>query len=1082
MTDAAADPKAAPLADDLRDFALTLRSVPKNFSCAICNNVAIDAYKLLCCNKPICSYCQEKFTFPTTCPLCEHDPLEAESCIVNKVLRNTIRIWLAKQQKKKEEKLASEVPTPTVETTPVVETTPAAEVVATVEKPEEGESAPAVDGNPAAETTPAGADKVGDSDADAPVNATSNSIEAGDGAETSEEAPPRAASSASQPGEDPNTDDQGERNASVDAADGAQSAQDMDEQGNAMYNNNPNMFPNGMPGQFGNYGPGQSAAGFANGMPFNGMNAMNGMSNMMGSYMNPMGYGMNNSNGMYGNYGGGMGMGMNNMGAMNYGGGYGNGWSGMGGANYGGYNNMGGHNQSFPGMMNQFPNKSNFANQNRYNPNGPPFPQQRANRNGSFGGGFGPGNGYNANTANSRPGTGNGPHNNHVRRFPKHVSHRLPKRPDTFVDSSPPPPTKTDQCDPIQRDGQSPAGSADATVETRTEKEHTAEASVEGKDDAQTTTDEGADGEKAQGADPLTETAGTEAPASNTLNQIQTVDTNDDDSQNFDYGMQPGMGYGPHMMDQYPQQQPYTNGAYQPQYNQNFGHRGDHNAAYGSSTVVVGEPRGLGVAGAPTGPRAMREKNNFKGPHNPRFNSQAPRTAPTQPSTSGSPPRESRASPVRDDSLRTKEKSPSRSRSRSRGRNETRDDHGERSRSGDDQRERTPVDNDHDHHEERRRRRSSRNDDERDDYEDRRRDDRESRGHRTRSTSRDSKHRSRREEKHRSSRPYRDRSREHRRRQRSYSRSRSHSPIAGEKYEDGPEETNSRRRNKGDKDKYRDRSRDRDRERDRRDRKERDYDDDKYRSRDKDRERRRRRDREADDEDRVHDDDKHDKHRSRRSRKDRDRERDYDRDYEKPPKSATSTRPASPPLNAPAGPSADRFSFRGASSKTKTMPPPAGPRGMQPPKGPSGNRESRGKTNSVTLVPSTPTDTAVPDHYAAEREKNARERAGLDRDPYSSNKNSSNKTLQSRASSSRTSLSKRSRDEAEEKGNDAPTAPSSHRDKRRKSRDAGGNGGQLANLFTKGLRKSAGKRGGVKTEGEVERELERTERERDRRY
>jgi len=83
--------------------------------------------------------------------------------------------------------------------------------------------------------------------------------------------------------------------------------------------------------------------------------------------------------------------------------------------------------------------------------------------------------------------------------------------------------------------------------------------------------------------------------------------------------------------------------------------------------------------------------------------------------------------------------------------------------------------------------------------------------------------------------------------------------------------------------------------------------------------------------------------------------------------------------------------------------------------------------------------------------------------------------------------SKRSRDEIDGLREDssskdvlgAPTGPSTHRDKRRKSSDAGGM--DLASALTKGLRKKAGapRRGGVKTEGDVERELERVERERD---
>jgi hypothetical protein len=173
-------------------------------------------------------------------------------------------------------------------------------------------------------------------------------------------------------------------------------------------------------------------------------------------------------------------------------------------------------------------------------------------------------------------------------------------------------------------------------------------------------------------------------------------------------------------------------------------------------------------------------------------------------------------------------------------------------------------------------------------------------------------------------------------------------------------------------------------------------------------------------------------------------------------------------------------------------PPPTGPRGITAPKGPSADRDDTRRRSSVSSAPPTPVEPSIPDHYAAERERNARERAGLERsdtrDSYH-NGHTHSKSVQPRISTSRHSTSrpsessKRSHDEVETVDGkpELPTGPASHRDKRRKSRDGDGNGGQLANLFTKGLRKKAGKRGGVKTEGEVERELERTERERDSR-
>jgi hypothetical protein len=101
---------------------------------------------------------------------------------------------------------------------------------------------------------------------------------------------------------------------------------------------------------------------------------------------------------------------------------------------------------------------------------------------------------------------------------------------------------------------------------------------------------------------------------------------------------------------------------------------------------------------------------------------------------------------------------------------------------------------------------------------------------------------------------------------------------------------------------------------------------------------------------------------------------------------------------------------------------------------------------------------------------------------------SSSKSLQSRISpSSRPTLSsKRSRDDFDDEAPvptgpkaDAkpPTGPAAHRDKRRKSGATGDD--NIASLFTAGLRKNAkARRGGVRTEGDVEREMMERERER----
>lgn len=402
------------------------------------------------------------------------------------------------------------------------------------------------------------------------------------------------------------------------------------------------------------------------------MNNMNGMPNM--------------ANGMFNNFGGNMGMaGMNDMSAMNmmnYGGGYGNwgqGANGGGFNNFNGYNQMGGYNQTgaqYPEMMNQFP-KNNFTNQNRFHANGAAFPNQRNNRNGSFGGhgssnnGSGPGAGINHNV-NSRPGSRGAPLQN-VRRF-----HKLPPAPLASCPS-------TDMCSPQQRDGQSPAGNAEAATETKVKGEHAQSSTVpaaEGKVDSgggpEATTSQTAQaggapaGDVAAGPDGLTQAAGEEsnsAPQTSGLNRIQTVDSIElDNSAAYDDpmmigAMHPGQTYGQGMISDYSNQMSHMNGGFHQNmgFNQNMGYsqnihgsRGGFNTAYGAATVLVGEPlgepKGLGVEGAPKGPRAMREGRPNTGfasraPAHARSISNAPAVngPPAVEAAAGSPPRRGRA-------------------------------------------------------------------------------------------------------------------------------------------------------------------------------------------------------------------------------------------------------------------------------------------------------------------------------------------------------------------------------------------------------------------------------------------------------
>tara|TARA_R110002003_G_scaffold116_24_gene10272 strand:+ start:4779 stop:5900 length:1122 start_codon:yes stop_codon:yes gene_type:complete len=322
------------------------------------------------------------------------------------------------------------------------------------------------------------------------------------------------------------------------------------------------------------------------------------------------------SNGMYGNYGGNIGMGMNDMSAMNYGGGYG-GWNGMGGGygNYNGFNQMGGYNQSgsYPEMMNQFP-KNNFPNQNQNRfpaTQGGAYPQRNM-RNGSQGS-FGPG----FTNANSRPGSRSGPAPN-VRRF----HHQLPPKPYPTVGNSPISAT-TDICG-SQRDGQSPDGNANAASDAKPGSEQTgasAEQAEEGKVNDESTpksvqdATESGDAAKASGdgtniagdgVDDNTQTGG--------LKPIQTFDSGDTEMDEYNQSMMvSGMPYQQGMMTQgfgQPHMDPSFDTSMNMGYN-NYGPRGGfNNGAYGAAKVLTDQPAqpvGVGVVGAPTGPRAMRE-------------------------------------------------------------------------------------------------------------------------------------------------------------------------------------------------------------------------------------------------------------------------------------------------------------------------------------------------------------------------------------------------------------------------------------------------------------------------------------------
>ncbi|KAI1661770.1 hypothetical protein F4813DRAFT_345695 [Daldinia decipiens] len=106
---------------------LTPAELPTKLRCAVCSKLAVNAFKLPCCETAICEKCQS--TLPSVCPVCEHSPVSASDCTFYKSLRTTIRVFLKTEEKKREAARpkangstpttpAQDTPTPTQTRTP----------------------------------------------------------------------------------------------------------------------------------------------------------------------------------------------------------------------------------------------------------------------------------------------------------------------------------------------------------------------------------------------------------------------------------------------------------------------------------------------------------------------------------------------------------------------------------------------------------------------------------------------------------------------------------------------------------------------------------------------------------------------------------------------------------------------------------------------------------------------------------------------------------------------------------------------------------------------------------------------------
>ncbi|OBT90149.1 hypothetical protein VE02_00970, partial [Pseudogymnoascus sp. 03VT05] len=78
---------------------LSQDDIPIKLRCAICSKLAMNAFRLPCCEQAICEDCQS--SLPSSCPVCEHTPVAAEDCKPHKSLRTTIKVFLRTEEKKR---------------------------------------------------------------------------------------------------------------------------------------------------------------------------------------------------------------------------------------------------------------------------------------------------------------------------------------------------------------------------------------------------------------------------------------------------------------------------------------------------------------------------------------------------------------------------------------------------------------------------------------------------------------------------------------------------------------------------------------------------------------------------------------------------------------------------------------------------------------------------------------------------------------------------------------------------------------------------------------------------------------------
>ncbi|KAI9376061.1 hypothetical protein BJX61DRAFT_539228 [Aspergillus egyptiacus] len=849
---------------------LTQDEIPFKLRCAICNKLAVNAFRLPCCDQAICENCQS--SLPETCPVCAHTPISSDLCKPNKALRTTLKAFLRTEEKKREKERQAALPPGTNDATP------AEEVPVNQDTQQESQAA---DAAPADRVASSDAKEVlkGPQSADnitpAPVEVGAPGVEqegtngiAQD--EPVENGPGTAVQAADAEQKEPA---EGDGAADTETPQQTQQETSQDAQPTADFPNpmgfsmNPGMFANmawganPMMAQF----MGNGMMGFPNpmGIPGIGIDPMAASQGMFGGYgmMNGMSNGMN--------------MGMNfNAGQEMYGG-----WDGSQNNMWNGSQDKFNPNAFANGMGAQFGDLSGFGGYNMSQPNGvhaqmqqQPFPNQDFQN-----GYYGPGNYRGRGRGYFAGGRGRGGYGGHMQPNTPHNANSA-LQDGNFASMNEGMPSQVDE---------GTVGDTSTTTKDQNVNDGTAPDGPESSNDPATKESNKDDSRESI---PPTDGASEQAvPDGQELHGIPTIDSFD--QANNIHGMPAGpMGFPGHMNQGFGRGGGYMRGGFP-------GGRG----GFGGQQSMAGagmQPRGPGVEGAPAAPRAMREglpntsvfrQRNFQ----PLGRGSIPPGRATEPSETPHPDpehEEQNASPASRSAsrARSRSKSRNRSRSRSRSRSNSHRHYRPRSQSVEDIGER---DHGRSHPG---KERSAPEDDER----------------RARSPSLDSHRSSRHRDKGRDRRSSRSRRSHRSRRHRSRSRSRSPGPTHRSTVRDEDrlssireESASSRSRNRNfddldmsgpahrsgkdhsgrreeDREKERDRERDsrrRDRERERERDRDRDRDRDRHRDRDRERERERERDR---DRDRHRDRDRPRSRDRKRSRRDRSESATVDSDYD----------------------------------------------------------------------------------------------------------------------------------------------------------------------------------------------------------